>query len=405
MSKNLSGKKQKNNILHISLFLFFVSSPMESVSIWEGFSVSKLSAIIVILAWMIKGFPLPKSKMMNAFYGLLGYSILTIIWSINRANTINQIIMFLIPSLVVSLAMLASIRSKEDIIFYLKGYIVGCLVTAVSGIYNRDAMLSQALYTERITALGADQNALAFLLIMGVACLLSYYATETIKWKRIISIIAMGVFAVMILSTGSRTGLILMGTVIGGFFLTQTKRNFGSSFIFGILIIVAAPFIVRYIPDSIWDRFAETNQLVSNGDFSDRGNVWEMGLNSLKQENFVLGVGYSNFKIMIIRYYGEAWASHNTYLSYFSEFGFVGFLVFLYVVYIICQYAYKIAKEFGYKFIYFYIFPFLLIMFTLETEYKRWIFIIGILLESWYYLSKKESAIKYENTTINPYLR
>ena len=41
----------------------------------------------------------------------------------------------------------------------------------------------------------------------------------------------------------------------------------------------------------------------------------------------------------------------------------------------------------------FYVLPLFAIMFTLETEYKRWIFILGILLESWYNLEKQSNTI------------
>ncbi len=338
--------------------------------------------------WALNGFPFPKTKMINAFFLLLGYATLSALWGIDSFNSFNQILTFLIPSIIVAIAISASIKEKQDVFLYVSGYVIGCLIAVVSGLYFRNAMLNEAIMTsqERITAFGADQNSLAFLLIMGIVCLLSYYSSERSKRFRIYILGLLGVFLLMILSTGSRTGMIISAIVLAGYMFTQ--RNFKSFSFFTILIIASIPFIMAYLPESIVERYMETEELVSSGDFSDRGSIWSNAIKALYQQNFVLGVGYSNFKAMFRAFAGESWASHNTYLTYLSEFGLFGFFVFLYVLIVIWQYARKISKQTNNKFVYFFVIPFLLIMLTLETEYKRWIFIIGILLESWYFLSK-----------------
>lgn len=386
-------KKRSNKYLKYSLFFFFVCAPLESISIGESFSLSKLTSIIVLIMWAINGFPWLRTKMLNAFIILLGYATLSATWGIDTSNSFNQILTFLIPSILVAVAMSASINEKNDVAFYMGGYVIGCFVAAVSGIYFRNAMLKDAIMTsqERITAFGADQNSLAFLLTMGIVCLLSYYSSEKSQRLRIGVIGGIGIYLLMILSTGSRTGLIMSSIVIAGFLLSQ--RSFKVFSVFTILVIVGIPFINIYLPQSIIERLMETNQLVSNGDFSDRGEIWSRAIDALFHQNFILGVGYSNFKTMFKISYGETWASHNTYLSYFSDFGVIGFFVFAYVLIVIWRYARKISKQSGNWFVYFYVIPYFVIMLTLETEYKRWMFILGVLLESWYYMSKKTNKL------------
>jgi O-antigen ligase len=386
-------KKKNIKLLKYSLFFFFICAPLESISLGESFSLAKLTAIIVLLIWALIGFPMPKSKMLDAFYVLLGYAILSALWGIDISNSFNQILTFLIPSILVAVAMSSSINDKDDIALYMIGYVIGCVIAAMSGMYFRNSILNDAITNgqERLTAFGADQNALAFLLTMGIVCLLSYYSSGKSKKVRAVVLGGIGVFLLMILSTGSRTGLVMASIVIAGFLLSQ--RNFNVFFIFTILIIAAIPFLISYLPQSIIERFMETDQLVSSGNFSDRGDIWSRAIDALSHQNFVLGVGYSNFKTMFKISFGETWASHNTYLTYLAEFGVLGFFVFLYVLIVIWKYARKISKQSGNWFVYFYVIPYLIIMLTLETEYKRWIFILGIMLESWYNMSKKPNNL------------
>lgn len=391
-------KWRSNKLLKYSLFFFFVCAPLESISLGESFSLAKLTSIIVILAWAINGLPWPKTKMLNASYILLGYAFLSAIWGIDIANSFSRITAFLIPSILMAVAMSASIKTKDDIILYMKGYVIGCMVAAFSGLYDREAMLSQAIMAsqERLTAFGADQNALAYLMTMGVICLLSYYSGTTVKWGRILSILLMGAFSLVILSTGSRTGLALLLASISGFLFFQKQKNKRASFLIFILIVLFIPFVISFLPESIIDRFVETDQLMSSGDFSNRGDIWKNGVEAFFDDNFAFGVGYSNFSRMLIKHFNYHVASHNTYLTYLVEFGIIGLPIFLYLLFIIWQYAHSISRIAKNYFIYFYVIPLLLIMITIETEYKRWIFILGIMLESWYTLSKQTNSITHK---------
>ena len=388
--------RKANTLLKFSLFFFFVCAPLESISLGESFSLAKLTSIIVVFVWAINGLPWPKTKMLNTFYVLLGYAFLSAIWGINSANSFTRIFTFLIPSVLIAVAMSASIKAKEDVYLYIAGYIVGCVIAAFSGLYYRDAMLNQAIMAsqERLTAFGADQNALAYLMTMGVVCLLSFYSGTTVKWGKVLSIVLMGAFSLVVLSTGSRTGLVLLLVVISGFLFFQ--RNKRSSILIFILLLLFIPIVISFLPESIIDRFVETDQLVSSGDFSDRGVIWGKGLEAFFYDNFVFGVGYSNFSSMLMKHFNFHIASHNTYLTYLVEFGVIGLPVFIYVLIVIWQYARSIRKSTGARFVYFYIIPLLLVMLTLETEYKRWIFILGVMLESWSKLTIQTNSIAHK---------
>ena len=123
--------------------------------------------------------------------------------------------------------------------------------------------------------------------------------------------------------------------------------------------------------------------MVSSGNFSERGYIWSAGIKAFARENIVLGVGYSNFSSMLNQHFGWQMASHNTYLSYLVDLGIIGLIIFIIILYRILIVAKRIKRLKNDIYIYAYILPFFMIMFILETEYKRWLFIIGVMLESY----------------------
>lgn len=375
------------SFLNYAIALFFLATPIESIAVFEGFSIAKLSALVVFAGWTLKGFKTSRSAMIKSFVVLALYASMTIIWSIDRTNTSNQLIKFLWPSIIVAIAMNYSIRCNEDIFLYLKAYIVGCLISTVATFLFRDATLAAAEYAgqERLTAFGQDQNTLAFLLCTGFTIVLDFFRKTRNGKLKYLSIALLLSFVIVILSTGSRTGLILTAFVFGLYFMSSgSLKNF---VLMILLVLLLSPVIYNYIPESIWDRFLETNDLMESGNYSDRGRIWSSGLSALARENYVLGVGYSNFSTMLRNHFGWQMASHNTYLSYLADLGMVGFLIFLSVLYQMFMIVRKIYKVKNDIYVYAYIIPFLVVMFVLETEYKRWLFIFGVMLEAYFRLN------------------
>lgn len=375
------------SFLNYAIALFFLATPIESIAVFEGFSIAKLSALVVFAGWTLKGFKTSRSVMIRSFIVLALYASMTIIWSIDRTNTSNQIIKFLWPSIIVAIAMNYSIRCNEDIFLYLKAYIVGCLISTAATLLFRDATLAAAEYAgqERLTAFGQDQNTLAFLLCTGFTIVLDFFRKTRNGKQKYPSIVLLLLLVVVILSTGSRTGLVLTAFVFGLYFMSSgSLRNF---VLMILLLLLLSPVIYNYIPESIWNRFLETNDLMESGNFSDRGRIWSSGLAALSSENYVLGVGYSNFSTMLRNHFGWQMASHNTYLSYLADLGIVGFIIFLSVIYKMFMFVRKIYKVEKDIYVYAYIVPFLVVMFVLETEYKRWLFIFGVMLEAYFRLN------------------
>lgn len=397
----MSSQIRKYTFLNIAIALFFLASPIESISVVENFSIAKLSALIVAVAWGAHRFKYKRSKMINSFVAMGLYATASIVWSIDRSESLRQVLMFLWPSIIVSIAMYSSIEKNSDIYLYFKFYILGCIIAAVTTLMFRDATLAAAVYEgqDRLTAFGQDQNTLAFLLCVGFTIVLDCFRRNPSPLLRYFCLALLLLFVVVILSTGSRTGLLLTFLVFALYFVSSgSLKNF---LLIIMLIVFLAPVIYNYIPEGIWDRFSQTNDLVESGNFSNRGDVWSSGLRAFKDENFVLGVGYSNFSTMLQKHFGWTMASHNTYLSYLVDLGCVGFLFFLSILLRMGKIVTNMYKQHKDVYAYAYFIPFLAMMFSLETEYKRWIFMIGVILESYYRLNSCQLRSNSQTFCIN----
>lgn len=392
---------RKYTFLNIAIALFFLASPIESISVVENFSIAKLSSLIVAVAWAAHRFKYKRSKMINSFVAMGLYATASIVWSIDRSVSLSQVLMFLWPSIIVSIAMYSSIEKNSDIYLYFKFYIFGCIIAAVTTLMFREATLAAAAYEgqERLTAFGQDQNTLAFLLCVGFTIVLDCFRRNLSPLLRYFCLALLLLFLVVILSTGSRTGLLLTFLVFALYFVSS--GSFKNFLLIIVLAVFLAPVIYNYIPEGIWDRFSQTNDLVESGNFSDRGDIWSSGLRAFKDENFVLGVGYSNFSTMLQKHFGWSMASHNTYLSYLVDLGCVGFLFFLSILLRMGKIVTNMYKQHKDVYVYAYFIPFLAMMFSLETEYKRWIFMIGVILESYYRLNSCQLRSNSQTFCIN----
>lgn len=381
----------KYTFLNIAIALFFMATSIESIAIFEGFSIVKLSSLIVFIGWALQGFSIRLSSILKWFVALAALATFSILWAIDSANTIGQVFRFLWPSIIVAFAMNSSIKSMRDIQLYLAAFVLGAIIATSATFLFREATLSMAEYAseERLSAFGQDQNTLAYLLSVAVTITLDFFRRTSRVLLKAICIAMMLAFVIAILSTGSRTGVIVTAIVFMLFMLSTSSIKTWITVV--VVILLMAPIIYNYIPESMWARFSETEELVSSGNFSDRGFIWAAGMQAFASENILLGVGYSNFSSMLQQHFGWQMASHNTYLSYLVDLGIIGLILFLILLCKMLLFCRQIKKSGGDIYIYAYIIPFLIVMFVLETEYKRWIFILGVLLESYLRLQNAAS--------------
>ena len=391
------GNIKSLSILNVMVAFFFMTTPLESISLFERFSLAKLSSLFVLVVWAYKGFPFRRCYLIYSFVLVLFLSVFSVIWSIDREHTFISIFTFLLPCILLMEAIMVSIKRKEDIKLYLFFYVVGCLIISLSCIVNREAILENAIMEHelRLTSFEQNQNVLAFLLTMGVVIVLSALKNHGSICIRIAEWSLLVLFSFVSISTGSRMGMGLLSLVLL-LFMISTK---GKTQIFLMLLFLISFFffLLPLIPSEVYSRMFESNALIKSGDFSGRGAIWEKGWSAFMMENSFFGVGYGNFNNLMNLYYSSPEASHNTYLTYVVEYGFAFFWILFIPVILIVKYVWKIFRRERDLYVFSYVFPLLIAMFMLETEKNRWLFIIGALVYAWYKLSYDEKTVNEDS--------
>jgi hypothetical protein len=187
----------------------------------------------------------------------------------------------------------------------------------------------------RLTATFANANlAGAWFGLLSLTALYYFHHSEQKGYKNFY-LIAMVVFFVMLVLTGSRGAL--MGTVVGLFVYTYfsfKKLRIGLTVIFSIAVLAALihPQMIPRI--NIWDL-----------SLMERLHIWKVSL-QLFTSNPLDGIGLANMYFVdtaVTGYYKLAHA-HNTVLAFFVELGVVGGLLFLWMHMSLVVYIYRLNQ-------------------------------------------------------------
>jgi O-antigen ligase len=171
----------------------------------------------------------------------------------------------------------------------------------------------------------------------GVLTLLAVYFFHHTEQKsyRNLYIVAIVVFAVMLVLTGSRGAL--MGTMIGlfvYFYFSYKYLRLGLTILFSIAVLTALihPQLIPRI--NLWDL-----------SLMDRMHIWKISWQLFTQHPLD-GVGLAGMYFIdpaVTGYYRLAHA-HNTVLAFFVELGFVGGLIFIWMHSSLAVYLYRLNQ-------------------------------------------------------------
>jgi O-antigen ligase len=171
-------------------------------------------------------------------------------------------------------------------------------------------------------------NRMAFYHILPITLLVSALLTRHVR-RRFLTILALLVLSVGLVSTGSRGGT--MGTLFAlGLIWLLGRRRITSGFLIGFLILGGAVVVSTLVPEETFTR-SEGIGLLAN--LSDRIHVWESSFEAFMRNPF-LGVGWGQLESTVLRdtiySVGEVAASaHNSLLEMLSEAGLLGTIPFV----------------------------------------------------------------------------
>lgn len=379
------------SFFYLLVYSVYFLTPFESVAILPGVSVVKLITPIFIFSAILyyKGFPVRDSNFIKLFSIYVIYCIFSTIWSIDYIVTLSNSLGIILPSFILILSLYNAIKTKKHVENIFKAYALGSSFVGIIVIYTwlNGFRFAQNTHDARVTVLGQDQNELSFLLSFGIVSLfyLINFTSLYKKYKILFYAIA-SLLAFAILTTGSRTGFIILSAIVSILLLMQFKK--GRIIYIAPVVLFIGILFFNYLPHSIEKRLLQTSIQLKAHDLTGRGYIWRMGWSAFEQSKaYILGTGFKTFPSLLEQTYGWSKAPHNTYLATLIELGLIGLLIYLSIIFYLINKVFSLVKK-GSIFYILFLLPLLLAMFTLGLETRRWLFLIGIIII-------KSSQIRY----------
>jgi O-antigen ligase len=367
---------------YFSIYLLFFATPFESVGIIPGFSVVKLVTLFFIFFSLHRYFtsPIKVYPFIRYIFYYIFFAMISVAWSIGIETTLFSSYGTLFPTLIVTVFLFNGIDKKEQIVNIFKSYSIGSVIISLYALYLYFTEFRFLQYgNARVTVLGQDQNELSFLLTFGIICLLYLFQFEKISRKlKLIMLSCIFLMIFVILTTGSRTGFIIL--LFTG--LVFAVINFKGSKIFVLIPIVTGLSIYLFLnlPEVIYSRLIETSSQIESGDFTNRERIWEMGFNAfIDSGRLLFGTGHDTFRILMNNSYGWLTAGHNTYLITLIELGLIGFILYMRILLYLARKVWILIRRDS-LFFSLLLVPLLISMLTLGLQNRRWLFIIGVII-------------------------
>lgn len=381
------------DLMHFAIGLVFLCTPLESIRVFgedTNFSIVKLVTFFLFFVWLVKSRKAEVNGIISTIIALFTYFLIGVVWSIDIETSISNLLLFYLPSILLCIIISYNLKRQEDFHIIAIGYIIGCVILSYFAVKIRGQILEEAITgdMERVSAFGQDANEMAVLLDLGIGIILHYLGIENKKSFTICGLVVVALISFVIISTGSRTGVIILIGLLGIFFINNKKRVP----IMVPLIVIGAVILLKYVSEGVVERLLSTSESISSNDMTGRGEIWRNGWQAFQSENIIFGVGYRNFPTMLVKHgFGRA-AAHNTYLSYLICAGFLGFMIFLRLIVQIIKLVFKThALEKKWNMLY-YVFPLFTGMLMLETSHRRWLFLVAVVMYKYYLLIKKEKV-------------
>lgn len=301
-----------------------------------GATLTKYLGVLTILVLTLKGIFEGKLKRPEtpAIWWVLfvGYAALSILWSIEPKLVLSRLPTILGLLLVYLVVALYEFDKKEyetiKWIIFISGITAALLTiyTYLQGSYYEKSSGSAAMRASvMIFGRGTNPNNIAFNFLFPISIGFSFMLKQNKKLVKGIFLIILGLIIFALLTTGSRSGMLAVGTVIMVYMLSiKRKVTFGTA-ITGILIIA-----ISIAQNFVYGRW--TNAVDTGG--AGRLNIWYVGWRAL-EKYWVSGAGLANFGNAYTefanyspQFEGLNRAAHNMLLNYFVELGIIGISLF-----------------------------------------------------------------------------
>lgn len=323
-----------------ALVLFVFSLPWQDIAKLPGggaLSVSRIIGLILIIgavsATLRRG--VVRLRMPAVTIVLTG---LFAFWAISSSlwNVWNPDIGLITSLTYLQLAVMSILvwqlcRTRDDHMVLLQAFMLGSGVLAGRIVYDfiTNPFVANAEHSmERYTGFGGNPNGLAAIMALSLPLawfLANFWARGLLRWLNF-AYLPVGILGIIL--TASRGGFV---TALAGLLIIPlTFRYLGRGHRFGVAVFIVLAGVLLYslVPAGNFERLAGTSAEISEGNVSNRSQIWAAGL-QLYTENPIIGTGTGSFTRAVEPILGYSMPAHNAWLLVLIEMGIIGFVLFV----------------------------------------------------------------------------
>jgi O-antigen ligase len=234
---------------------------------------------------------------------------------------------------------LAFVRGRRDVrvLFFTFVLVLFCAVPSALHNWMEGTLAKGFRATASITA-GANANRMAMICLMQVACWYFWAQARPGSMRRLVAAAAIGASLVVVLATGSRSGLLGCAVLIallqtGPRSLRVTPLHLGAGLLAGALALATV------VPPLAWERMwtfsTEDPHAIGVSSVEKRETTIEVALKMVRDYP-LLGIGLGNFREVSRQVYYDPYfrPPHNSYLWAAAQGGVIVFALYLYLLWL-----------------------------------------------------------------------
>ena len=328
-----------NRFSFYALVIFFFSLPWQDVIKLPGssfFSVSRVVGLVLVVAGL--GVTLRRGTLklrvpavttvLTVMFAL--WAVCGTLWSRgSHSGAVLQAAIYVQLAVMVLLTWQLC-RNLQDHRTLLQAYVIGAYIVAgqIAVQYLTNPFVPNSTQSmERYTGLGGNPNGVAatVALALPIAWYLGHFwARGLLRWLNYLYL-PLAIFAIIL--TASRGGFLI--AAVGLMVVPLTFRQLPTKARVATIVfaLLSVGVIATAVPLANFSRIAQTSSEISDGDVSNRGVIWQAGL-QLYTQSPVVGIGTGSFLSAVGSVLGYRIPAHNAFLLVLIELGVVGFLLF-----------------------------------------------------------------------------
>lgn len=323
-----------------ALTIFVFSLPWQDIVKLPGgnvLSVSRIVGLILIAGGIVATLNRGVVRLRMPAVTIL-LSVLFALWAIasNLWNVWNPLLGMVTSLTYLQLAVMSIFvwqlcRTKSDHMILLQAFVLGAGVVAGRLVYDfltNPFVANSQQSIERYTGLGGNPNGTAAIMALSLPLawfLANFWARGLLRWLNFIYLPA-GILGIIL--TASRGGFVT--ALVGLLIIPLTLRYLGRGSRFGVavFIVLAGSLLYSLVPPGNFERLSQTSSEITEGNVSNRSQIWAAGLR-LYPESPIVGTGTGSFATAVLPILGYSMPAHNAWLLVLVEMGIIGFVLYV----------------------------------------------------------------------------